>query len=161
MKKLNLLTLFFIALALIFGACGGDGQDQPANAKPENQAEDHGVIVAKAILATFDQAVAEVYELVKDQPETAAVKLQLMELYEKYSLKMGELNKKYLALKTEDIAIFGSANGYLGENRGKHVWAMNQKLDAIRYHYQKQEDQEMDKLVHQELIDLLDKAVER
>jgi hypothetical protein len=162
MTKMKFFAFILISLALVFGACGGDGGDQPAKAeKTKTVSKDQGVEVAKAILATFDQAVAEAYEVVKDKPEASEVKDKLKAIIADYTLKMQELNKKYLALKTADIATFGAANGYLGENRGKHVFAMGAKLDSIRYHYQKLEDPEMDGLVHGDLIKLLDKAVER
>lgn len=166
MKKINLFALLFIAMTLVFVTCGSNETEQAG--KPEatktgerQPAEDEGVTVAKAILAAFDQAVAEVYELVKDKPEAGEVKPRLHELYLKYQPKMQELNVQYLALKEKDIALFGSANRYLGEYRGKHVWQEGQKLDAIRFHYQGLKDQEMDSLVHQELINLLDLAVKR
>ena len=162
MKKINVSALFFLVLVLVFGACGKDTQDQPAKIeKPALPPEDQGVVVATAILQTFNLAVADVHKLVKDKPEAATVKSQLKDIIQKYTQKMQDLNIKYLALKDKDIALFGSANSFLGEYRGKHVWEMNSKLDAIRYHYQQQQDEEMDKLIHQELINLLDIAVKR
>jgi hypothetical protein len=166
MNKINFFVLFLITLVLVSGACGEDSREKPAqtNKSPvqaQESLEDAGVVVAKEILSTFDRAVGDVYELIKDKPEPEAVKSGLEEVYEKYTLRMKELNKKYLALKSRDIALFGSANRYLGEYRAKHVWNMNQKLDEIRFHYQREKNVEMDSLVHGKLINFLDMAVER
>jgi len=163
MKKLNVFTLFLVALVLVFGGCGSETKDQPAKTEkpPVPPPEDQGITVATAILQTFNLAVSDVYKLVKDKPEAATVKSQLKDIIQKYTQKMQNLNIKYLALKDKDIALFGSANSFLGEYRGKNVQEMNSKLDAIRYHYQQQNDEEIDKLIHQELINLLDIAVKR
>jgi hypothetical protein len=163
MKKFNGFALFLMVLVIIFGACGDDAQEKPVETKETSTtaAEDEGVVVAKAILKTFDLAVDEVYTLVMDKPEAEKVKSQLKKVILDYTQKMQELNKKYLALKDKDIRLFGSANSFLGENRGKHVFKQNQKMDEIRYHYQQQKDEEMEKLVHGELINLLDIAVKR
>lgn len=166
MNRTNFFALFLVSLALLFGACGGDSQEkspeiQKSTSQTAEPVDDAGVKVAKEILSTFDRAVDGVYERVKDKPEAEAVQSDLEQLYQTYTLQMKELNKKYLALKPKDIKLFGSANRYLGEFRGKHVWKMNQKLDEIRFHYQRRNDEEMDRLVHGELINLLDKAVER
>ncbi len=167
MKKNHLITLVLISFCLIFSACGDSG-DKPAKTEKKSpkisikkDGVDKGVVVARAILATFDQAVNETVELTKAKTAAAEVKPKLRALIQKYTEKMQELNKKYLALKTEDIALFGSANGYLGENRGKHVYGMDQKLYTMRNHYQQQTDKEMDALLHQELINLLETAVKR
>jgi hypothetical protein len=163
-----------LALCLVFWACGGDkdetapaeetATETPAAEEAEVPAEpeaDAGVQVAQAILTAFDEAVAEVYERVKEQPALADVQADLEAVYDKYGASMDALNQKYLSLKDQDIELFGSCNGYLGENRGKHVWAMNEKLDKIRYYYQQEGVEEMDDLIHQKLIDLLDRAVKR
>ena len=73
---------------------------------------------------------------------------------------MHELNVKYLALKDEDIALFGSANEYLGENRGKHVFDKNKLLDTLIYHYQSTaKDEEMVNFLKEEPHNLLEVAV--
>jgi len=168
MKRVFWITLLLGALMLAFAGCGGSEEkagvteETPTKAVEQTPKENRGVDVAKEILAAYDQAVAEVAALVKDLPEVAEVKPKIEAVIQKYADQMKALNTRYLALKDEDIALFGSANGYLGENRGKHVYEQNQALYAAREHYRKNsEDTEIDHLLHWGLIHLLDQAVER
>jgi hypothetical protein len=161
-----------IGIALVLAACGG--KNAPAENKaaaPQPQApvsqtaappaaDNEGVLLAKEILGVFDEAVAETAGLVKDKPEAADLKPKLNALYDKYAAKMAEINPRFLALKTKDIRLFGSANGYMGENRGKHDFDKDNTLsDAYRYYnLQKGEKEIVDFLAHK-LPALIDIAV--
>jgi hypothetical protein len=167
MKRSLLFSLLILCIALFFTACGGDngetgdtgGKDKPA-AAPGGDSE--GTLVAKEILAAFDGAVKEAAELVKDKPEASEVKPKLEALIKKYEEKMTALNAKYLALKGKDIRLFGDANGYLGENRGKHVFEKNKILGDISYYYDSQKgEKDVARLISKDLVKLLDLAVKR
>lgn len=171
-KKLVLVLLIFSVVAF-FSSCGGKDTDkeegQPGtevqkeqSSQPEAEAESKGNIVAKEILNTYDQLVAEVLELVKDKPEAADLKPKLEELYANYTEKMKELNVKYLALRDEDIALFGDCNGYLGENRGKHVFEKDKVLDEyIAYYDYTKGEKEIVEMLKQGIFDILETAVAR
>ncbi|MCX6560180.1 MAG: hypothetical protein NTZ26_06645 [Candidatus Aminicenantes bacterium] len=164
--------LLLIGFVVLLAACGGKkapADDQAATAKPQTPtaqaavvpaADNEGVLLAKEILGLFDEAVAEAAGLTKDKPEAAALKPKLDALYEKYAAKMAEINPRFLALKAKDIALFGAANGYLGENRGKHDLAKDNTLsDAYRYYnLEKGEKEIVDFLAHK-LPALIDIAV--
>ena len=142
------MSLIAVLWALSFVAACGGSKSASESAKPAEKptpaptasaavsnAEEEGVAVAKEILGVFDQAVAEAVELVKDKPAAADLQPKLDALFEKYKVRMAELNPKYLALREKDIRAFGAANGYLGENRGKHVFAKDNTLgEAIAYY---------------------------
>ena len=165
MTRNLLLTVLFVCIALTFSVCGGETPQQespePAKQTPSAQEADEGVTVAKEILATFDKAVAEAAELAKTKPEAAEIKPKLEALYKKYEETMKEINIKYLALKDKDIRLFGAANGYLGENRGKHVFNKDKVLNEyISYYYSKGEE-EIVQLLSKEIIKMLDIAVQR
>lgn len=153
-------------LPVFFVACGGQEGKTEANVAEESQSEDlneaEGIAVAEEILATFDKAVAETVELVKEKPEVADVKPQFEALVDKYKEKMTELNAKYLALRDKDIRLFGACNGYMGENRGKHVFQRDQVLDEfIAYYNFQKEEKEFSDFISKELINLLEIAVKR
>lgn len=165
MKRALLFSLLIFCVVLFFNACGGDGgetgktEDKPI---AQTRAESEGGLMAKEILSTFDNAVKEAVELVKDKPEPADVKPKLEALYKKYEELMKGLNTKYLALKTKDIQLFGHANWYLGENRGKHVFELNKVLGDISYFYDSTKgDKDLARLLSKDLIKLLDIAVQR
>jgi len=142
------MSLIAVLWALSFVAACGGSKSASESAKPAekptpaptaaaavSKAEEEGVAVAKEILGVFDQAVAEAAELVKDKPAAADLQPKLDALFEKYKVRMAELNPKYLALREKDIRAFGAANGYLGENRGKHVFDKDNTLgEAIAYY---------------------------
>ena len=133
-RKLFILFLVF-CLPVFFVSCGGQDEETKANVSEESKSEEvneEGIAVAKEILGTFDNAVAETVELVKEKPEVADVKPQFEAMIDNYKVKMTELNAKYLALREKDIRLFGDCNGYMGENRGKHVFQKNQVL-ILRY----------------------------
>jgi hypothetical protein len=81
-------------------------------------------------------------------------------LYEKFATKMAEINPRFLALKAKDIALFGAANGYMGENRGRHVFEKDNKLGVgiAYYNFQKGEKAVVDFLSNK-LPALIDIAV--
>lgn len=173
MSRHFLLTIVLVAAALLFSVCG-EKTDKPETQEPaaqtetqqpttaEPQADDEGVTVAKEILATFDKLVAETAELAKDKPEPADLKTKLETLYKTYEEKMKELNVKYLGLKEKDIALFGSCNGYLGENRGKHVFNKDNTLsECVSYYNLQKGDQEMVQLLSNGVVKLLDIAVQQ
>jgi hypothetical protein len=170
MKKASFLL--FVGLIVLLVACGGKNapaEDQAAAAKPQApatqtavtpDADNEGVLLAKEILAVFDEAVAEAAGLTKDKPEAADLKPKLTALYDKYAATMTEINPRFLALKTKDVRLFGSANGYLGENRGKHVFAKDNKLtDAYRYYNLEKGEKEIVEFLSLKLSTLIDIAV--
>ena len=168
-RKLFILLLV-LCLPLFFIACGGKKAEEEAGQAEEPKTEEtagevsesDGIAVAKEILATFDKAVAETVELVKDKPEAADVKPQFEELIAKYSENMQELNTKYLALRDQDIAVFGACNGYMGENRGKHVFEKDKVLDEfIAYYIYEKDNKDFADFLSGELINLLEIAVKR
>lgn len=165
MTRNLLLIILLVGIALTFPACGGETpkQESPEPAKETQSAQqaDEGVAVAKEILATFDKAVAEAADLAKTKPEAAELKPKLEALYKKYEETMKEINVKYLALKDKDIAQFGAANGYLGENRGKHVFKKDEVLTEPIQHYNLKGEQEIVQLLSKEIIKMLDVAVQR
>jgi DNA repair exonuclease SbcCD ATPase subunit len=174
MKYRLLLPLLFVGIAMIIPACGGQSGKTDSSApvketqvkQPESSAQpagdNEGTAVAKEILATFDKAVAEVAELVKNKPEAAELKPKLEALYRSYEEKMKALNTNYLALKDKDISLFGAANGYLGENRGKHVFNKDNVLGEYisYYNFQKGEKEIVD-MLSSGIVKMLDVAVQR
>jgi hypothetical protein len=165
MKRNLLLIVLFVGIAMIFSVCGGETPEQksPEAAKETQSAAkaDEGVTVAKEILETFDKAVAEAAELAKTKPEADELKPKLEALYKKYEEIMKKINVKYLALKDKDIAQFGAANGYLGENRGKHVFKKDEVLTEYINYYYSREELEIVQLLSKDIIKMLDVAVER
>jgi hypothetical protein len=164
-----LLGFFFILIG-----CGGkemeETQAQESAAEPqmaeeppkvEAEGKAKGEAVAKEILDVYDQAVAEITELMKGKPEAAEVKPKLEEMFQNYQGKMKALNEKYLALRDEDIVLFGAANGYMGENRGKHVFEKDKALDEYIYYYSTQKgEQELTKFINDGLFNILEIAIE-
>lgn len=164
-RKIFILLLIF-CLPLFFVACGGQGGEEEAGTTEEAQSGEvdleEGIAVAKEILETFDKAVAETVELVKEKPEVSDVKPQFEALIERYKPLMTELNTKYLALRDKDVEIWGACNGYMGENRGTHVFEKNQALDEfIAYYNFDKGDKEFSDYLSNELINLIEIAVKR
>lgn len=164
MRRNLLLMVLFVGIALIFSVCGGETTEKSPEptAQPQSAPKaDEGVAVAKEILETFDKAVAEAAELAKTKPEAAELKPKLEALYKKYEETMKEINVKYLALKDKDIRLFGAANSYLGENRGKHVFKKDEVLAEYINHYYSKGDQDIYQLLSKDIIKMLDVAVTR
>jgi len=112
MKKFNKFILMLISIALILTVACGSGEDTSSTKVGETQTsgsdktkgtEDKGAVVAKEILATYDKAVAEIVELLKDKPEPESVKPGIEGVLQKYGEKMKLLNTKYLDLKKKRI----------------------------------------------------------
>ena len=165
MTRNFLLIILLAGIVLTFSACGGETPKQespkPAVETQSAQQADEGVAIAKEILETFDKAVAEAAELAKTKPAAAELKPKLEALYKKYEETMKEINSKYLALKDKDIAQFGAANGYLGENRGKHVFKKDEVLTEPVRHYNLNGEQEIVQLLSNGIVKMLDVAVQR
>jgi hypothetical protein len=163
-------ALLVLGLSL-FLACGGTSKqadEAPGSsaeaAAPVDQeapaAESEGVLVAKEILAAFDAAVAEAAEAANARPGTAELKARVEAIFESHKPKMEELNARFLALRDKDIRLFGDANRYLGENRGRHVYEKDVTLgDALRYYNLEKGDQESAALLSTRLIELIEIAV--
>jgi hypothetical protein len=162
------LACLCIGIGAMLVGCGGkdkaEGTTKVETPKPaavtETPAESEGVAVAKEILGTFDKAVAEIAELVKDKPEAAALKPKLDGVFEKYKAPMTELNAKYLALRAKDIQLFGDANGYLGNFRGRHVFEKDNVLSAAMAYYNIQKgEKEIVKFLSLDIVNLIEIAV--
>ncbi len=168
MKKATLILL--LGFAVMLAACGGKDkpaadqaaapQPQPPATQAAPAADDEGVLIAKEILGLFDEAVAEAVGLTKDKPEASVLKPQLDALYEKYAAKMAAINPRFLALRDKDVRLFGSANGYLGENRGKHVFAKDNTLkDAFLYYNLEKGEKDIVDFLSLKMPSLIDIAV--
>ena len=172
-RKLT-FVMFLLCLCIILSGCGGKepaetgAQESVAEPQPTEEAsgaeepgEAKGDAVAKEILAVYDQAVAEIAELMKAKPEAAELKPKMEALFQNYQEKMKALNEKYLALRDEDIASFGAANGYMGEHRGRHVYEKDNALVAfMNYYNMEKEERELTKFINDGLFNLLETAVE-
>ncbi len=160
-------------LAATAGGCQGDDPgaagspttvELPApSATEQSSADGKGVLVAKEILATFDELVAQVAGLAQDEPDDVVLRQELNQLYESYVVKMTQLNENYLALRDSgDMAQFGECNTYLGSNRGQHVANKDTVLsEALRYYNFEMGDQEMVSLLSNRPVELLDIAVDQ
>ena len=139
MKKTLLMLVCICVMLMIFMACGHKAENpQAPAAKTETQAaaaNDAGVKIVDEILAVFDQCVAEAAALAKDKPEAAVLMPQLEKLYADYGVKMTALNVKFLALRDQDIFAFRRANGYMSDNRPKHVFAKDNTLSPAIVYY--------------------------
>jgi len=172
-RKLT-FTLILLGLCFIFISCGG--KESAETKAPESAAETQmakepageevtaeamGEAVAKEILDVYDQAVAEIADLMKDKPEAAELKPKLEALFQNYQGKMKALNGKYLALRDEDIASFGAANGYMGEHRGRHVFEKDNALvEYMNYYNMEKDERELTKFINDGLFNILETAVE-
>jgi RecA/RadA recombinase len=164
-------TILLIAAVALLAACGGQDKpaaDQPAAAKPQAPsaqaaapaAEDEGVQMAKEILAVYDEAAAEAAGLAKSKPEAAVLKPQLEALLEKYAARMAALNPRFQDLRDKDVRLFGSANGYLGEHRGRHYAENESRLKDIYVYYNLEKgEREIVDLLSNKIVRLIDIAV--
>ena len=168
MKKSLLISVLMCMLLTIFMACGQKAetpQAPAAAAKTETQAaaaNDAGVKIIDEILATFDQCVAEAAALTKDKPEAAVLMPQLEKLYADYGVKMAALNVKFLALRDRDIFAFRRSNGYMTDNRPKHVFSKDTVLSPayVYYNLEKGEAAVVD-MLSSKIVRLLDEAVKQ
>ena len=168
MKK-TMLLVFVCILMTFFVACGKKAETPQAPAEPAAAPEIKVAVPANAgnaivdeILATFDQCVADAAALAKDKPEAAVLLPQLEKLYADAGVKMAALNAKFLALRDQDIFAFRRANGYMTDNRPKHVHAKDNTLNAayVYYNLEKGERAVVDMLSSQ-IVKLLDDAVKQ
>ena len=169
MKRTSLLNIILISITLfILIGCGSDEGDvkgvpeKLVSEKGEPSGDNKGVLLGKEILQTYDLAVSEIKAALKDKPPAADAAPKIETIYEKYKPIMAGINQRYLALKTEDIVLFGAANGYLGENRGKHVFKKDNDLGEFINHYSITDKSEnVINLLKQGLFKLLETAVKR
>ena len=166
MKKTLLMLVCICGMLMIFIACGPKAENpQVPAAKTETQAaatNEAGVKIVDEILAVFDQCVAEAAALAKDRPEAAVLMPQLEKLYADYGVKMAALNAKFLALRDQDIFAFRRANGYMTDNRPKHVFAKDNTLSPAYAYYnlEKGETAVVD-MLSSKIVKLLDDAVKQ
>ena len=114
------------------------------------------------VLSVFDQCVAEAANLAKDKPEAAVLMPQLEKLYADYGVKMAALNAKFLALRDQNVFAFRRANGYMSENRPKHVFAKDNTLrSAIVYYNLEKGEQAVVEMLSSKIVKLLDEAVKQ
>ena len=151
---------------VFFAACGKKGEaPQALAAKTETQAaaaNDAGVKIIDEILAAFDQCVAQAAALAKDKPEAAVLMPQLEKLYADYGVKMAALNARFLALRDQDIFAFRRTNGYMTDNRPKHVFAKDNTLSpAIVYYNLEKGEQAVVDMLSSKIVRLLDVAVKQ
>jgi DNA repair exonuclease SbcCD ATPase subunit len=133
-----------------------------AAAKAGSVAPDAGNVIVDEILAAFDQCVAEAAALAKDKPEAAVLLPQLEKLYAGYGVKMTALNTRFLALRDRDIFAFRRANGYMSDNRPKHVFAKDNTLSqAIAYYNFEKGEQAVVDMLSSKIVRLLDEAVKQ
>ncbi len=168
MKRTLLMLVFVCVMLMIFMACGQKAetpQAQAAAAKTETQAtaaNNAGVKIIDEILAAFDQCVADAAALAKDKPEAAVLLPQLEKLYADYGVKMAALNGRFLALRDQDIFAFRRANGYMTDNRPKHVFNKDTILSSayVYYNLEKGERAVVD-MLSSKIVRLLDDAVKQ
>ena len=166
-KKITLLV-FMCVLLTAFAACGKKAETPRASA-PAAATEAKSAVPANAgnaiideILAVFDQCVADAAALAKDKPDAAVLLPQLEKLYADAGVKMAALNAKFLALRDQDIFAFRRANGYMTDNRPKHVHAKDNTLNAayVYYNLEKGERAVVD-MLSTRIVKLLDDAVKQ
>ncbi len=128
-----------VLLVMIWMTGCGSPSSEPESADAPSATSDSvaesGEALAKEILAKFDEVVGETAKLAEAKPEGAALRKQLEELYATYEPKMADLNVRYLALRAANPREFGSANSYLGSNRGKHVSQKDETLTPVIKYY--------------------------
>ena len=165
MKKSLLMFVFMCVLLMIFMACGQKGeapQEREVAVEKKAVAPDAGMKLIDEILSVFDQCVTEAAALAKDKPEATVLMPQLEKLYADYGVKMAALNAKFLALRDKDIFMFRRANGYLSDNRPKHVFNKDTVLSpAIVYYNLEKGEQAVVNMLASRIIKLLDDAVKQ
>jgi maltose-binding protein MalE len=166
MKKRALwLVILCIALTTLT-ACGQKSETSQAQTtvaeKKVRVPADAGVRIIDEILITFDQCVAEAAALAKDKPEAAVLLPQLKKLYADYGVKMAALNAKFLALRDQDVFTFRQANGYMTDNRPKHVFNKDNILSqAIAFYNFEKGEQVVVDMLSNKIVKLLDEAVKQ
>ena len=164
MKKYLLMLVSICVMLMIFMACGQKTEtpQEPAAKKKIAVAADAGKAIVDEILSVFDQCVADAAALAKDKPEAAVLMPQLEKLYADYGVKMAALNAKFLVLRDQDIFAFRRANGYMSDNRPKHVFAKDNTLrPAIVYYNLEKGEQVVVDMLSNKIVKLLDEAVKQ
>jgi hypothetical protein len=166
MSKRNvLLALLCLTLALTVGCGKKEETPQVPTAAVQQKAGDLdevGVKIVDEILAAFDQCVAEAAALAKDKPEAAVLLPQLEKLYADYGVKMAALNVRFLALRDQNIFSFQRANGYMTDNRPKHVFSKDNTLaPAIAYYNFEKGEQAVVDMLSSRIVKLIDDAVKQ
>jgi predicted small lipoprotein YifL len=161
-NKMPCLVSLGLVLAA-FAACGQKAEAPPSPAKTAAEAQaadDAGKAIVDEILAAFDQCAADAAALAKDKPEAAVLMPQLEKLYADYGVKMAALNARFLALRDQDVFAFRRANGYMSDNRPRHVFAKDNTLNAayVYYNLEKGERAVVD-MLSSGIVKLLDDAV--
>lgn len=137
-------------------------EKQAVQAKAATGATQAGEAIVGEILATFDRCVAEAAALAKDRPEAAVLLPQLEKLYAGYGEKMAALNARFLALRDQDVFAFRRANGYMTDNRPRHVSAKDNALSqAVAYYNFEKGEQEVVDMLSRKIVGLLDQAVQQ
>jgi hypothetical protein len=118
--------------------------------------------IVDEMLAAFDQCVAEAATLAAARPEASVLLPQLEKLYAGYGEKMAALNARFLALRDRDIFAFRQANGYMSQNRPRHVFAKDNALSqAVAYYNYEKGEQEVVDMLSRRIVKLLDQAVQQ
>ena len=121
-----------------------------------------GRAIVDEMLAAFDQCVAEAATLAATRPEASVLLPQLEKLYAGYGEKMAALNARFLALRDRDIFAFRQANGYMSQNRPRHVFAKDNALSqAVAYYNYEKGEQEIVDMLSMRIVKLLDQAVQQ
>lgn len=159
--KRPLAIIFVCAGIAAFAACGKKAEAPKAVTAAQAQAaEDAGKAIVDEILAAFDRCVAEAAALAKDKPEAAVLLPQLEKLYADYGARMAALNARFLALRDQDLFAFQRANGYMTENRPKHVFAKDNTLTpALQYYNLEKGEKAVADMLANGPVKLLDAAV--
>jgi len=164
-KRNMLLMLLCLTLALMAGCGKKEETPQATTAVVEQKAggsDEIGTKIVDEILSTFDQCVAEAAALAKDKPEATALLPQLDKLYADYGVKMAALNARFLALKDQNIFSFRRANGYMTDNRPKHVFSKDNILGpAIAYYNFEKGEQAVVDMLSNRIVKLIDDAVKQ
>ena len=161
-----MLFVYLCVAVTLLTACGQKSETPRAPAavaeKKAAVPADAGVKIVDEILSVFDQCVAEAAALAKDKPEAAVLLPKLEKLYADYGLKMAALNARFLALRDQDIYLFRAANGYMSDNRPKHVFDKDNVLNQayVYYNLEKGEQAVVDMLSNK-IVRLLDDAVKQ
>jgi hypothetical protein len=165
-RKNPLTSVFMCVLLAVFVACGQKAETPQAPAataeKKATVPADAGKLIVDEILSVFDQCVAEAAALAKDKPEASVLIPQLEKLYADYGVKMTALNAKFLALRDQDIFMFRQANGYMSDNRPKHIFHKDTVLSPafVYYNLEKGEPAVVD-MLSSKIVRLLDEAVKQ
>ncbi len=164
-KRNMLLALLCLTLALTSGCGKKEETPQVPTAVVQQKAGDLdevGVKIVDEILAAFDQCVAEAAALAKDKPEAAVLLPQLEKLYADFGVKMAALNVRFLALRDQNIFSFRRANGYMTDNRPKHVFSKDNTLGpAIAYYNFEKGEQAVVDMLSSRIVKLIDDAVKQ